>query len=71
MDILRLTSIKDCVYAEGGFRARTPVTRVAACAVTANPLAGVAKEDLQELVLFGSELGELLVKEALKHLPGP
>jgi Amino acid synthesis len=71
MDIRRITVIKDSVYAEGGFRAPAPVTRVAACAVIANPLAGIVKEDLQELVLLGAELGQLLVQEAIKHLTVP
>jgi hypothetical protein len=71
MDIRRVTLIKDTVYAEGGFKAAAPVTRVAACAVIANPLAGIAKEDLGELIAFGSQLGELLVKEALRQLHGP
>ena len=63
--------IKDVVYAEGGLPAMTPVTRVAACAVIANPLAGRAQDDLGELIPFGAELGELLVKEALALLPQP
>jgi hypothetical protein len=71
MDIRRITVIKDTVYAEGGLAAPSPVTRVAACAVIANPLAGIAGHDLDELVAFGTGLGERLVKEALKVLPGP
>lgn len=71
MDIRRLLSIKDVVYAEGGLPSIVPVTRVAACAVIANPLAGRALDDLQELVSFGAELGELLVREALKSLTHP
>jgi hypothetical protein len=71
MDIRRLTVLKDTVHAEGGFVAPAPVTRVAACAVIANPFAGIAMENLQELVLIGADLGSLLVKEAMKQLPGP
>ncbi|MEH2482494.1 hypothetical protein V1282_005851 [Nitrobacteraceae bacterium AZCC 2146] len=71
MDIRRLTLVKDVVYAEGGLPANTPVTRVAACAVIANPLAGRAQDDVDELVAFGAELGELLVREALTMLPRP
>src|SRR3974377_1466829 len=71
MDIRRVTVLKDSVHAEGGFAAPAPVTRVAACAVIANPFAGIAREDLQELVLIGAELGALLVKEVMKQLPGP
>src|SRR5258708_40361858 len=71
MDIRRLTLVKDVVYAEGGLPANTPVTRVAACAVIANPLAGRAQDDVGELIPFGAELGELLVREALALLPQP
>ena len=42
MDIRRLLLVKDVVYAEGGLPSIVPATRVAACAVIANPLAGRA-----------------------------
>jgi Amino acid synthesis len=71
MDIRRLFVIKDVIYAEGGLPAMAPVTRVAACAVIANPLAGRAEEYLDQLIPFGEELGEMLVQEALKMLPLP
>ena len=71
LDIRRLLLIKDVVYAEGGLPAMAPVTRAAACAVIANPLAGRAQDDLGELIPFGAELGELLVQEALTALPHP
>src|SRR3954470_5960783 len=71
MDIRRLTLIKDVVHAEGGLPAAVPVTRVAACAVIGNPLAGRAQDDVSELVPFGAELGALLVREALALLPQP
>jgi hypothetical protein len=71
MDIRRLQVLRDVVYAEGGLPSIAPVTRVAACAVIANPLAGRALDDLGELIPFGAELGELLVREALKSLPHP
>ncbi len=71
MDIRRLLVLKDVVYAEGGLPAMAPVTRVAACAVIANPLAGRALDDLEALIPYGAELGELLVREALKLLTLP
>jgi len=71
MDIRRLLVIKDVVYAEGGLAAMAPVTRAAACAVIANPLAGRAQEYLDELIPFGEDLGKMLVQEALKALPLP
>jgi hypothetical protein len=71
MEIRRLLVLRDVVYAEGGLPSIAPVTRVAAGAVTANPLAGRALDDLNELIPLGAELGELLVREALKSLPLP
>jgi len=71
MNIRRLMLFKDVVYAEGGLPSVTPVTRVATCAVIANPLAGHAVDDLSDLIPFGAELGELLVREALKALMRP
>ncbi|MBZ9856435.1 amino acid synthesis family protein [Mesorhizobium sp. CA13] len=47
------------------------VTRAAACAVVQNPLAGKAAEDLLELVSYGAELGDLLVREAAMLLSKP
>ncbi len=41
MEIRHLTVIKDVVFTEGGSYAARPVTRVAACAVIANPLRGI------------------------------
>ena len=71
MDIRRILVLRDCVYAEGGLPAIRPVTRVAACAVIGNPLAGQATDDLGALIPLGAELGERLVREALTVLPGP
>lgn len=71
MDIRRIFLCKDLVLAEGGLPALTPVTRVAACAVIANPFAARPSDDLAELVAFGAVLGERLAAEALALLPNP
>ena len=71
MDIRRILIVKDIVYAEGGLPAIEPVTRVAACAVLANPIAGRVVDDLTTLIPIGAELGERLVREALAALPKP
>ena len=71
MDIRRLITLRDTVNHEGGLPALTPVTRVAACAVIRNPLAGVARDDLADLVPLGAELGALLVREAQALLAKP
>jgi hypothetical protein len=71
MDVRRILLIKDTVHAEGGLPALVPVTRVAACAVIANPLAGRAEDNLEALIPLGAELGERLVREALGVLAKP
>lgn len=71
MDIRRILLIKDTVLAEGGLPALAPVTRVAACAVIANPLAGRAADNLEALIPLGAQLGERLVAEALGVLSKP
>ncbi len=71
MDIRRILHIKDTVFAEGGLSAIRPVTRVAACAVIVNPLAGQPTDNLEVLIPFGTELGELLAKECLAQLSNP
>jgi hypothetical protein len=70
MEIRRLTIVKDVVFAEGGLPAARLVTRVAACAVIANPKAGTPQDDVEQLITFGAELGEKLVREALPLLSG-
>jgi hypothetical protein len=71
VDLRRIFVCKDVVFSEGGLPALKPITRVAACAVIANPLAGRAQDDLSELIPFGADLGARLVKEAQPHLSGP
>lgn len=71
MDIRRITLIKDTVHAEGGLAADAVATRVAACAVILNPLAGKAQDGVEALLAYGSELGALLVQEALAVLSKP
>lgn len=71
MDIRRIWTCKDAVFAEGGLPALKAVTRAAACAVIANPVAGEGRDDLSELIAFGAELGALLVEEAKVLLPYP
>lgn len=68
MDIRRLVIVKDTINFEG-LSAVEPVTRVAACAIIANPFAGQPTDDLDPLLPMGAELGERLVKECLAALP--
>ena len=68
IEIRRTLIVRDTIAFEGGASAINPVTRVAACALVANPLAGVVTDDLQSLVPFGVELGDFLVRTALDTL---
>ena len=71
MEIRRLTIIKDLVLAEGGLQATNSTIRAAACAVIANPFAGIACDDVSELFPYGHDLGALLVAEAQTMLLQP
>ena len=71
MDVRRQLLIRETIYSEGSLPALVPVTRVAACAIVRNPLAGRSQDDLSDLVPFGEKLGEQLAKEAVAALPGP
>jgi hypothetical protein len=71
MNIRRTLVIKDSISFEGGLPAIVPVTRVAASAVIANPLAGIATDDLGILVPFGETLGKYLAQLARKELAKP
>lgn len=71
MEIRRLLVIRDTIHSEGGLPALRPVTRVAACAVIHNPLAGGRHDDLSILIPIGEEVGGLLVREAIAGLPRP
>jgi hypothetical protein len=71
MQIRRRYLIRDTISFEGATAAVAPVTRIAACAVIGNPLAGIATDDMDVLVPFGAELGDLLAKEAAAALNAP
>ena len=71
MDLRRLWVIRDRIDSDGKLAATRPVTRVAACAVIANPLAAHAQDDVSSLIPFGAHLGEMLAKEALTLLSRP
>jgi hypothetical protein len=71
MELRKLLVQLERVHSEGGFAAPRPITRVAACAIVANPLAGRSEEDLEALMEMGAVLGGLLADEALSHLAAP
>lgn len=63
--------IKETVHSEAGAAAERPVTRAAAIAVFANPLAGRFERDLTPLFEVGRQLGEELAAQVVALLPGP
>lgn len=71
MNYRKLIVFSEQVNADGDTAAIRPVTRVLACAITGNPLAGSSgnKTDLSPLIDMGAELGKILVQKALSHLP--
>ncbi|MGY5775194.1 amino acid synthesis family protein [Rhizobium sp. LEGMi135b] len=71
MEIRRVLSVRDQIHIEGGLAASVLVTRVAVCAVVANPLASQAVDDVGALVSYGAQLGEKLSAEALTLLRKP
>jgi Amino acid synthesis len=56
MDLRRVSLCRGVVLVEGALPALMRVTRVAACAVIANPFSGRPTDDLAELVPFGAVL---------------
>lgn len=67
----KVVMLRERVFAELGETAARPVTRVAALAVIANPLAGRFAADLRLLWLLGAKLGEQLMPELAEMLGAP
>ncbi|MGI6077092.1 MAG: amino acid synthesis family protein [Fastidiosipilaceae bacterium] len=70
VEIRKIVSQVETIYAEGFGKVEKPITRVVVGAVIKNPFAGKYQEDLQELTDIGEELGVTLTEIALKYLPG-
>jgi hypothetical protein len=70
MEIRRVYAVSDEVIREGSRAVGRPVRRVAVAAVIANPFAGQYVADLDLLIGFGEELGDVLTRRALELLPG-
>jgi hypothetical protein len=62
--------VSEEVVREGGRAVGRPVQRVAVAAVIANPFAGQIVEDLDLLIGYGEELGDLLTRRAVTLLNG-
>src|SRR3954447_724801 len=70
LEIRRIYAVSDEVIREGDRVVGRPVQRVAVAAVIANPFAGRYVEDLELLIGFGEELGDLLTRRALDLFQG-
>lgn len=66
--IRKIVTIVDEVHQEMGQSITPPTRRAASVAVIANPFAGTFKEDLEELMVIGEELGQLLGEKCVAAL---
>lgn len=70
LEIRRLYTVSEEILREGNRDVGRPVKRVAVAAVIANPLAGQAGADLDLLIGFGEELGDILTRRVVALLGG-
>lgn len=63
--------LRETLYADGGRKAVQPATHAVAIAVLENPFAGRFVEDLSPLFDMGAALGERLMPDLVRMLPGP
>jgi hypothetical protein len=70
LEIRRLYLVSDEILREGDRAVGRPVKRVGVAAVIANPLAGQYGADLDVLIGFGEELGDILTRRAVELLGG-
>jgi len=68
LEIRRLYTVSEEVLREGDRAVERPVQRVGVAAVIANPFPGKYVEDLDLLIGFGEELGDLLTRRAVALL---
>ncbi len=68
MEIRKLVTIVEDIFADGEKKMEQPVRKVAAIAVIKNPCAGEYREDLAELTDNGDELGKILGERAVAAL---
>lgn len=68
MEIRKMVTIIEDIYADGEKKADRPVRRVAAVAVMKNPFAGRYVDNLDLLIDNGEELGKILGERAVEAL---
>ncbi|MBK8021904.1 MAG: amino acid synthesis family protein [Chloroflexi bacterium] len=71
MEIRRIFTISEDIFAEGGRKLAVPVRKVAAAAIIANPATGdQSGVNLDQFVEMGNQLGTILANEAMGLLGG-
>src|SRR5512139_2421454 len=70
MEIRKIVTVVEDMFADGEKKASKPVRKVAAIAVIKNPFAGKFQQDLTELIDNGEELGKILGERAVAALEG-
>ena len=65
MEIRKIVVIVEDTYADGEKKTERPIRKVAAVAVIKNPYAGVYRENLDELIEDGDNLGRILGERAV------
>ncbi len=68
MEIRKMVTIVEDIFADGEKKADRPIRKVAAAAVIKNPFAGKYQENLDELINVGEELGRVLGERAVEAL---
>ena len=66
--VRKIYTVVEETFADGTVRLDTPTRKAAAAAVFANPFAGKYQEDLDLLIQWSEELGEMLTKKAVAAL---
>ncbi|MCS7281207.1 MAG: amino acid synthesis family protein [Desulfobacterota bacterium] len=70
MEIRKIVTVIEEIYADGEKKVEKPIKKVAAIAVIKNPYAGKYEEDLTPLIDFSEEIGKILSQKAVSALSG-
>ena len=68
MEIRKIVTVIEEIYADGEKKMDKPIRKVAVLAVIKNPYAGKYQEDLNDLIDFSEELGKTISDKAVEAL---
>jgi Amino acid synthesis len=71
MNLRKLVTTKEVIFADFGRVTANPITRALAAAIVENPFAGTVVDDLSALFADGAELGQMVMKDLVALLPRP